>query len=246
MRQTFQRFICTVIILYSTFTLPNHFKPKIIMNKKLLFLGLGLGLFLTGCETDTVSEDITTETSSAVKESKTSTTKIHEPVFLQGIHEPVFLKNGFEDCDIFPVYDGPKDLHVGKGEAMDFSEHTHLENLRVAGELNICGEIETEKNTVIRRNGEMTTVGLAIIGSEEEPKDLIINYGGHFNINGVLIVTGDLILNSGATLQFLNDDLENNWLWVMGDIRTADYSFVYGMYNTYDGEEDHDHDGHEH
>ena len=216
------------------------------MNKKLLFLGLGLGLFLTGCETDSVSEDITTETSSAVKESKTSTTKIHEPVFLQGIHEPVFLKNGFEDCDIFPVYDGPKDLHVGKGEAMDFSEHTHLENLRVAGELNICGEIETEKNTVIRRNGDMTTVGLAIIGSEEEPKDLIINYGGHFNINGVLIVTGDLILNSGATLQFLNDDLENNWLWVMGDIRTADYSFVYGMYNTYDGEEDHDHDGHEH
>ncbi|MDR5591236.1 hypothetical protein [Christiangramia sp. SM2212] len=214
------------------------------MNKKLLMLGLGLGVFLVGCQSDPVTEDLQSEEVSAVKNVKeTNVNKIHEPGFIGAIHEPGFLKNGFEDCDIFPIYEGSKDLHVAKGEVMDFSDHTHLENLRVAGELNICGEIETEKNAIIRRNGEMTTVGLAIIGSEEEPKDLVINYGGHFNINGALVVTGDLIINTGGTLQFLNDDLEHNYLWVMGEIRQAEYSFMQGAYNVY--EEDHDHD-HEH
>jgi hypothetical protein len=211
------------------------------MKKNLLFLSLGLGLFLTGCQTEPVSEEYNQENISAVKTGEKGTiNRIHEPVFMEGIHEPVFLKNGFEDCDLFPEYDGNTSLNVMKGQTFDFSKQVQLENLRVAGDLNICGEIAIEKNTIIRRNGVMTTVGLMIVGTEESPKDLVINYGGHLNINGVLIVTGDLILNTGATLDYINDDLEHNYLWVMGEVREAEYSFLRGAYNVYT-EEEHSH-----
>lgn len=206
-------------------------------------LGLGLGVFLVGCQSDPVTENLPSEEISAVKGVKESNVnKIHEPGFMGGIHEPGFLKSGFEDCDIFPAYEGPADLHVLKGESFDYGEEVQVENLRVAGELNICGEINTQKDAVIRKNGVVTTVGLAIIGTEEKPKDLVINYGGHFEINGALVVTGDLIINTGGTLQFLNNDLEHNYLWVMGEIRQADYSFLQGEYNLYEEEHDHDHE----
>lgn len=214
------------------------------MNKKLLFLSLGLGLFLTSCQTDSVSEELQTETAGVNEGSKKGlTNKIHEPVFVVGIHEPVFLTEGFADCMSFPVYEGSKDLNVAKDDVLSFSGHTHLENLRVGGELNICGEVETEKNVVVRRNGEMTVVGAAMIGSVEEPKDLVINYGGHFNMKGWLLVTGDLILNTGATLDFVDEEL--NYLTVLGEIRTAEYSFLRGEYTVYN-DEDHDHEEHEH
>ncbi|MFV8225453.1 hypothetical protein [Christiangramia aquimixticola] len=211
------------------------------MKKNLLFLSLGLGLFLTGCQTEPVSEEYNQENISAVKTGeKGAINRIHEPVFIEGIHEPVFLKNGFEDCDLFPEYDGLTSLNVMKGQSFDFSKKVELENLRVAGDLNICGEIQIEKNAVIRKNGVMTTVGLMVVGTEDSPKDLVINYGGHLNINGVLIVTGDLILNTGATLDYINDDLEHNYLWVMGEIRQAEYSFLRGTYNVYT-EDEHSH-----
>lgn len=206
-------------------------------------LGLGLGVFLVGCQSDPVTENLPSEEISVVKGVKESNVnKIHEPGFMGGIHEPGFLKSGFEDCDIFPAYEGPADLHVLKGESFDYGQEVQVENLRVAGELNICGEINTQKDAVIRKNGVVTTVGLAIIGTEEKPKDLVINYGGHFEINGALVVTGDLIINTGGTLQFLNNDLEHNYLWVMGEIRQADYSFLQGEYNLYEEEHDHDHE----
>lgn len=216
------------------------------MNKKLLFLSLGLGLFFTSCQTDSVSEDLQTDTAASIEGvKKGSTNKIHEPVFFTAIHEPVFLTQGFEDCFEFPAYTGSADLNVMKGETLNFGRGVQVENLRVGGDLNICGDLEVSKNTVIRRNGELTTVGIMMVGTEGEPKDVVINYGGHLNIKGALVVTGDLILNTGATLEFLSDDAENNWLWVMGEVRTAEYSFLRGAYNVYDGD-DHDHEEHEH
>jgi len=216
------------------------------MNKKVLMLSLGLGIFLVGCQTDSVTEELPTNEVSLEKESKDSqVNKIHEPGFINGIHEPGFLKNGFEDCDIFPAYTGPANMNIMKGESFDYGQKVEVQNLRVGGDLNICGEINIEKDAIIRRNGVLKTVGLMTVGTEEKPKDLVINYGGHLEINGALIVTGDLILNTGATLQYLNADLEHNYLWVMGKVRTAEYSFLRGEYNVYTAEE-HNHDDHEH
>lgn len=196
-------------------------------------LSLGLGLLLASCQTDNVPEDMPAENQTAVSEAATKdvTNKIHTPDWM--IHTPDWMKAAFEDCDNFPAYTGSASLNVTSKDSFDFGKEVMLENLGVGGEMNVCGRLGVAKNTVIRKGGELTVSGMMTTGNEESPQDLRITYGGHLNVRGFLVVTGDLILGNGASLHFITD-FENseitNKLIVLGDIIEADYSHLTGEY----------------
>lgn len=220
-----------------------------IMNKKLLVLGLIAGLAFIGCQTETVSDQVQTEELSISKEkTKTEiTTKIHNPDWMIAIHNPDWMiaihnpdwmLEGYASCEGLEEYTGSESLSVPhSAEPRLFGGITKLKNLSVGGMLSICGGLDVEGSARIHNSGELTVVGMMMVGSNEQPQDLIINNKSHLNMNGTLIVTGNLILNRGATLEF-NNDLEHNNLIVEGEIIRDDYSFLSGQYN--------DHSEHEH
>ncbi|MCG9971124.1 hypothetical protein [Christiangramia crocea] len=200
------------------------------MNKKLLVLCLSLVMALTGCQTDSVSEEIQVEELSISKE-KTKTDEvtskihnpdwmiaIHNPDWMIAIHNPDWMIEGHEICADLDEYTGSKNLVVPhSSDPQEYGGLVELNKLNVGGILSICGELNVEKSVNIRHSGELNLTGFMMVGTYEEPQDLTINYGGHLNLNGTLIVTGDLILNNGFTMEF-NNDLEHNNLVVEGEI----------------------------
>ncbi len=222
----------------------------IIMNKKFLILSLGLGLFLTGCQTENISEDMPTENAFAIANDsdKQISNKIHTPDWMAAIHTPDWMAAAFGNCDNFPEYTGNANLNVGANDSYSFRREVMLENLGVGGELNICGRLGVANKTVVRRSGMLTVAGMMTVGDEHSAKDLRINYGGHLDIRGFLVVTGDLILGNGATLKFINNDDNaeiGNKLIVLGEVIQAENSYLIGDYeyssDLHDLEEEHEH-----
>ena len=222
------------------------------MNKKLLVLGLSLGMAFTACQTESVSEDIQTEELSISKEkTKTEvTTKIHNPDWMIAIHNPdwmIAIHNpdwmieGHASCEGLPEYDGSKNLTIPhSSDPQTYGGLVELNKLNVGGMLTVCGGLDVEKSVNIRHSGELSLVGIMMVGTNEEPQDLTINYGGHLNLNGTLIVTGDLILNNGSTMEF-NNDLDHNNLIVEGEIIMENPEQEIGGEFTNHSDHDHEH-----
>ncbi|MCP9199158.1 hypothetical protein MKO06_04510 [Gramella sp. GC03-9] len=231
------------------------------MNKKFLILCLGAGMFFTSCQTDTISEDVISEEHSILKE-KTSTqvdSKFHTgPDWIVGpgaeLHEPDWITepganfhtgpDWIVDLAFFACgdeYDGKANLTVNKNNEAAYSsaesgEAVKLKNLNVGGKLDFCGLLSVENDVNLHRNAEFRLAGEMMIGTPEEPADLIINNGAHFDIAGKVYVTGNLIINHKGTLEIFGG--EGEVMIVGGEIQLADViHFV--------DHRDHDHD-HEH
>ncbi len=196
------------------------------MNKNLQILSLALGLAFIGCQTENISEDIHTEDVSLSGEKiSNSNFKIHEPLFVDGpgatIHEPIWIEgpsaNIHEPIWIAEMawfecgedYTGAPNLTVNKNNPAAYSSSENgmvsLKNLNVGGNLSFCGLLAVENTVNIHRAGEFDFVGEMMIGTVEEPADLVINSGAHLNFAGNIIVTGDLIINKGATVEILGE-----------------------------------------
>jgi hypothetical protein len=228
------------------------------MKNKLVMLSLGLGLFLTGCQIEGPAEDIQmNNATSEIQKESNFTNKIHTPEWMAAIHNPEWMiaihtpewmaaihtpewmmeihnpewmVAEIAVCEDLPEYDGDKNLVVNsKSHEEVYGGIIEVDKLNAGGELAVCGTLKINKSANIHHAGEVTMVGMMMVGSQEEPKDLTINHGGHLNMHGILIVTGDLILNSGATLEF-NQDIEHNNLIVEGEIIRAEDAIVRGEF----------------
>ena len=193
------------------------------MKKNLLIVSLSLGLAFTACQTDNVSEEIQLKDSSlaTVENCEVSASKIHEPTFLDGpgaaIHEPTWLEGPTTNIHEPPLvsemswfdcgddYTGGPNLNINKNNPSSYSSAETgvitLKNLNVGGDLRLCGNYSVANTVNIHRAGEFEFVGEMMIGTKEEPADLVINSGAHLDFAGKIIVTGDLIINKGATVR---------------------------------------------
>ncbi len=219
------------------------------MNKKFLILCLGAGLFFTSCQTETLSEDTQTQDLSIAKEKTSNdlTSKFHEPDWLQGpsadFHEPDWLQTpgaNFHEPDWIAglawfecgdKYTGDANLTVNKNNPGAYSTSAdgeegmlNLQNLNVGGDLSICGLLSVENTVNIHRAGQFYFAGEMVIGTEEEPADLVINNGGHLNFAGKIIVTGDLIVNRKGTIEIFGG--EDEVLVVSGEVIISDEAKV--------------------
>lgn len=197
------------------------------MNKRLLMIGLVSGLLFSSCQTEDVSEAGQPNNLNAkiekTKSGPTVTSKIHEPVFLDGpsaaIHEPDWFGiNGYEECDDFPEYEGGKTLNVTRNEDETYHGDVDFKNINVGGNLWYCGIINVENTVNIHWAGVFNFIGEMVVGTEEKPSDLVITHGGHLNLFGHIVVSGDFVMEDGATLHFLGGDPEMFYIEVDGDI----------------------------
>lgn len=217
------------------------------MNKKILILALSLGLGFSSCQTENVPEDVQTEDLSIAKEKNRTEVglKIHEPDWVEGpgaaIHEPDWLEGPSANIHIpdwiaamawfqcGDEYTGNLHLTVNKNNPASYSSPeegmVNLKNLNVGGDLSFCGYLTAENTVNIHRAGVFDFVGEMMIGTVEEPADLVINSGAHLNFAGTVIVTGDLIINRGATVEIYGEGEEEVFI-VGGNTQISENAII--------------------
>lgn len=106
-------------------------------------------------------------------------------------------------CTGLPTYKGDANLNVNSGQNLSYSGAVALQNVNVNASLFFCGAMSISSNCNINSNGRFELHGSLACGQYMKGTSLIINANSSLNIEGSLVVYGDLILNSGAKLNFL-------------------------------------------
>jgi hypothetical protein len=104
-------------------------------------------------------------------------------------------------CDGFVAYPGSAYLNVNSGETFNYKGDQSLYTVNVNQNLNWCGVLAAAQGVTVNSNGVFSIKGGLFVGTTKNASTLIVN--GTLTIEGDLMVYGNVILNSGAKLQFL-------------------------------------------
>jgi hypothetical protein len=104
-------------------------------------------------------------------------------------------------CDGFTAYPGYANLNVNSGETFNYKGDQLIHTINVNQNLNYCGNLAVDQGVTVNSGGVFSVKGSLFNGTTKNPSTLIVN--GTLIIEGDLMVYGNMILNSGAKLQFL-------------------------------------------
>ena len=105
------------------------------------------------------------------------------------------------DCTQYANYSGGSWLNVNSGETLGYNGAASLSGINVNSDLTWCGSLSVSEQLNINSGGTFNMKGALAFGNTG--KTLIVNSNSKFRIEGSLTIFGDLILNSGATLEFI-------------------------------------------
>jgi hypothetical protein len=108
-------------------------------------------------------------------------------------------------CDNLPAYTGDVNLNVNSGQKLSYSGSVALQNVNVNASLFYCGSMTIQNSCNINSNGKFELHGTLAFGQYGKSNALIINNNASLDIEGSLVIYGDLILNSGAKLNFIGN-----------------------------------------
>lgn len=105
------------------------------------------------------------------------------------------------DCTSFATYNGGQWLNVNSGETFNYQGSASLQGINVNANLTFCGSLAVSQGLNVNSNGVFTMKGSLAQGQYNSGSALIVN--GTMKIEGSVVVYGNMILNSGAHLEFL-------------------------------------------
>jgi len=111
-----------------------------------------------------------------------------------------------ESCANSPRYSGTSDLSINSGTELAYSGAKRFNSLNVNGSLLLCGSWTVRNLVNINADALFEMNGTFIVGRNNRRRNITINSGATFRVEGNLTIYGDLILNDGATLEFLGDN----------------------------------------
>lgn len=118
-------------------------------------------------------------------------------------------------CASSPTYSGGRDLLVNEGQNLEYSGSKRFRRVTNSGELLLCGSWTVRNDVTISDNALFEMNGTFVVGSNNRRRDVILNNGATWVVEGDVIIYGDLILNDGTTLQFLGNNSSVN---IFGDV----------------------------
>ena len=130
-------------------------------------------------------------------------------------------------CADVPSYSGSRNLNVNEGDNLAFRGSKRFNTVNVNGELLLCGSWTVSNNTNINNNAIFAMNGTYVVGRNNKRKDVTVNEGATFTVEGNLTIYGDLVLNEGATIEFLGDDSVVN---IFGSVKKAATAEVKGNF----------------
>lgn len=109
-------------------------------------------------------------------------------------------------CEGAVRYRGSSWLNVNPGEVFSYSGFTRLSGININGSLLLCGSWSVRNDVNMNSDGLFEMNGTFAVGRNNSRKNITINQGATFRVEGNLTIYGDLILNDGATLEFIGTD----------------------------------------
>lgn len=131
-------------------------------------------------------------------------------------------------CADLPLYQGSANLNVNTGENLGYRGAKRLNRLNINGSLLLCGSWTANNNSHVNSNGLFELKGTLVVGRNNKRKNITVNSGATFRVEGNLTIYGDLILNDGATMEFLGDGSIVN---IFGQVRRSGNAEVKGDFN---------------
>lgn len=108
-------------------------------------------------------------------------------------------------CSSLPAYTGSSKLTVNQGQTKEYRGSKRFNRITVNGSLLLCGSWTVRNSSYINTNGVFEMNGTLVIGRNNKRKNITVSDNGTFRVEGNLTIYGDLILNDGATLEFIGD-----------------------------------------
>ncbi|MGM8360683.1 hypothetical protein ACSV4D_02080 [Flavobacterium sp. ARAG 55.4] len=111
------------------------------------------------------------------------------------------------DCSSFATYNGGEWLNVNSNQDLKYQGSASLKGVNVNDRLTFCGSLAVSEGINVNSNGVFTMKGSMAQGNYNNPY-LSLNINGTMKIEGSVVIYGNLIMNSGAKLEFLGSDSE--------------------------------------
>ncbi|MBC6998397.1 hypothetical protein [Cytophaga sp. FL35] len=131
-------------------------------------------------------------------------------------------------CEDLPIYWGSSSLSVNSGETKAYRGAKRFNRITVNGSLLLCGSWTVTNNSYINSDGLFEMNGTFVIGRNNRRRDITVNQGATFRVEGNLTIYGDLVLNEGSTIEFIGSDSEVN---IFGEVKKLGNVTVKGEFN---------------
>jgi len=106
-------------------------------------------------------------------------------------------------CSSLLAYEGSANLTVVQGDTKEYSGSKRFNRITVNGSLLLCGSWTTNNDNYINSNGLFEMNGTLSVGRNNKRKNITVGENATFRVEGNLNIYGDLILEDGATLEFI-------------------------------------------
>lgn len=133
-------------------------------------------------------------------------------------------------CENLASFSGSSSYTVAQGSEEAFSGSKRFSSITVNGSLLLCGSWTVKDDLTINENGLFEMNGTIVIGRVNRQRDIVVKAGATLRVEGTMAVYGDLILEEGATLEFLGD---NPIAAIWGSVSKANSATITGTFNDY-------------
>lgn len=106
-------------------------------------------------------------------------------------------------CASLAGYSGSSNLLVAQGETKEFRGAKRFNRITVNGSLLLCGSWTTNNSNYVNSNGLFEMNGTLSVGRNNKRKNITVGKDATFRVEGNLNIYGDLVLEDGATLEFI-------------------------------------------
>ena len=133
-------------------------------------------------------------------------------------------------CENLASFNGDSSYSVPAGEEQAYSGSKRFNSLTVDGTLLLCGSWTVKDDITINENGVFEMNGTIVVGRTNRSRDIVVKAGATLRIEGSVSIYGDLILEDGATVEFLGD---STIAVIWGSVVKAGSATVTGTFNDY-------------
>lgn len=106
-------------------------------------------------------------------------------------------------CTGLPVYEGSAKLVVNQGQTAEFTGSKRFNTMNISGSLLLCGTWTSGNDATVHANALFEMNGSLAVGRNNRRRNITVDEGATMRVEGSLTIYGDLVLNDGATLEFL-------------------------------------------
>lgn len=108
------------------------------------------------------------------------------------------------DCSNYQTYNGGQWLNVNSGETLNYQGSASIQGINVNQNLTFCGSLSIKQGVNINSGGVFTMKGSMAQGNyNSNSSNFNFNVDGTLKIEGSVVLYSNLILNSGATIEFI-------------------------------------------